>query len=109
MWLMLLEFTVDSYFLLLHDVHMQTVKASKAKNPEQERVGRTLHVLRERFGYTQESLAKELGVSRAYVSLIESGAKPLQDRLLKRVADVLEITPLAIKRYDHEADLALAA
>ena len=87
---------------------MTTAKASKAKNPEQERVGRTLHVLRERYGYTQEGLAKELGISRAYVSLIESGAKPLQDRLLAKVAAALEITPLAIKRYDHE-ELLVAA
>jgi transcriptional regulator with XRE-family HTH domain len=87
---------------------MQTVKASKAKNPEQERVGRTLHVLRERYGYTQASLAKELGITRSYVSLIESGAKPLQDRLLSKVADLLEITPLAIKRPDNE-DMMVAA
>ena len=105
---MLLQLTVDSYFVLLHDGDMQTVKASKAKNPEQERVGRTLHVLRERYGYTQDSLAKELGVSRAYVSLIESGAKPLQDRLLCKVAALLEITPLAIKRYDHEEMMVAA-
>jgi len=88
---------------------MNTAKASKAKNPEQERVGRTLHVLRERFGYTQDSLAKELGITRSYVSLIESGHKPLQDRLLYKVAAILEITPLAIKRFDHEAELAFAA
>lgn len=87
---------------------METVKASKAKNPEQERVGRTLHVLRERFGYTQESLAKELGITRSYVSLIESGHKPLQDRLLAKVAAALEITPLAIKRPDNE-ELLVAA
>jgi len=88
---------------------MTTVKASKAtKNPEMVRVGRTLFTLRERYGYTQQGLADALGISRQYVSLIEGGFKPLQDRLLSRVAAILEITPLAIKRFDHE-ELLVAA
>jgi transcriptional regulator with XRE-family HTH domain len=88
---------------------MQTVKASKAtKNPEMVRVGRTLSTLRERYGYTQQGLADALGVSRPYISLIELGRKPLQDRLLARVADILEITPLAIKTYDHEEMMVAA-
>jgi transcriptional regulator with XRE-family HTH domain len=53
-------------------------------------------------------LADELGITRSYVSLIESGAKPLQDRLLYKVAAILEITPLAIKRYDHEEMMVAA-
>ena len=85
------------------------MKASKAtKNPEMVRVGRTLFTLRERYGYTQQGLADALGISRQYVSLIEGGFKPLQDRLLSRVAAILEITPLAIKRFDHE-ELLVAA
>ena len=82
---------------------MQTVKASKVpKDPEMVRVGRTLFTLRERYGYTQKELADAVDISRAYISLIESGAKPLQDRLLAKVAAALEITPLAIKRPDNE-------
>jgi len=88
---------------------MTTVKASKAtKNPEMVRVGRTLFTLRERYGYTQQGLADALGISRQYVSLIEGGFKPLQDRLLSRVAVLLEITPLAIKTYDHEEMMVAA-
>jgi len=88
---------------------MNTVKASKAtKNPEMVRVGRTLSTLRERYGYTQQGLADALGVSRPYISLIELGRKPLQDRLLAKVADILEITPLAIKTYDHEEMMVAA-
>lgn len=84
---------------------MNTQKAAKAKNPEYERVGRTVYTLRERYGYSQEQFGTELGISRSYISLIEAGFKPLPDRLLSRMAELLEITPLAIKRYDH----ALAA
>lgn len=73
-----------------------------SKNQEQVRVGKTLHVLRERYGYTQEKFATDLGISRSYISLIESGHKKLPDRLLCRAASLLDITPLAIKRPDSE-------
>jgi transcriptional regulator with XRE-family HTH domain len=72
------------------------------------RVGRTLFTLRERYGYTQQGLADALGITRSYISLIELGRKPLQDRLLSRVAELLEITPLAIKTYDHEEMMVAA-
>jgi transcriptional regulator with XRE-family HTH domain len=82
---------------------MSTVERSnKQKDPELERVGRTLYTLRERYGYTQDGFATELGVSRSYISLIEAGFKPLPNRLLSRAADLLGITPLAIKRPDNE-------
>jgi len=88
---------------------MNPVKASKAtKNPEMVRVGRTLSTLRERYGYTQQGLADALGVSRPYISLIELGRKPLQDRLLAKVAAALEVTPLAIKTYDHDEMMVAA-
>jgi transcriptional regulator with XRE-family HTH domain len=67
-----------------------------------ERVGKTLATLRERFGYTQETFGTDLGVSRPYISLIESGYKKLPNRLLFRAAELLEVTPLAIKRPDEE-------
>lgn len=77
-------------------------RGSKGKDPEKERVGTTLRTIRERYGYTQEAFGTELGISRSYISLIESGHKRLNDRLLARCADLLEITPLAIKRFDEE-------
>ena len=41
-----------------------------------------VRIFRETHGYTQDSLATALGVSRNYVYLIESGKKPLSDKLL---------------------------
>lgn len=41
-----------------------------------------VRLFRETHGYTQDSLATALGVSRNYVYLIESGKKPLSDKLL---------------------------
>lgn len=84
----------------------EAVRGSKPKDPETERVGITLRTIRERYGYTQETFGTELGISRSYISLIESGHKRLPDRLLARCADLLEITPLAIKRFDQEEQVA---
>lgn len=80
----------------------EAVRGSKGKDPEMERVGRTLRVLRERYGYTQDQFCAELGISRSYISLIEAGHKKLNDRLLAKCSKALEVPPLAIKRWDLE-------
>ena len=81
----------------------RATRGNKAtKDPERERVGHTLRTIRARYGYSQEQFGTELGISRSYISLIESGHKKLSDRLLHRCAELLEITPLAIKRFDEE-------
>jgi transcriptional regulator with XRE-family HTH domain len=72
----------------------------KAKNQEWERVGKTVQTLRERYGYSQEQFSQEAGISRSYMYLIEAGHKRVTDRLLGRFADILGVTPLAIKRPD---------
>lgn len=80
---------------------------SPSKHPEWERTGETLRTLRERYGASQDELAREVGVSRSYIALIESGHKPLPDKLLARIAPYLGVKPLAIKRYNAtEGDAA---
>ena len=81
-------------------------KGAKPKDPEMERVGRTLRVLRERYGYTQDQFCNELGISRSYISLIEAGHKKLNDRLLAKCSKALEVPPLAIKRWDGDLEVA---
>jgi transcriptional regulator with XRE-family HTH domain len=83
-------------------------KRKAAKDPEMERVGKTLQTLRERYGYSQETFGTDLGISRPYISLIEAGHKKLPDKLLFRAAELLGVTPLAIKRPDNEEELAAA-
>ena len=47
---------------------------------------------REQKGYTQQSLADKLGVTRQTVTNIETGRQYLSFKLLKEIADVLGIT-----------------
>src|SRR5690348_16472639 len=72
------------------------------KNPENERVGETIQAFRERYGYTQDELAREVDISRSHLANIEAGRKPLSNRHLAKIADLLGVKPLAIKRPDSE-------
>lgn len=80
----------------------RATKGNSPKDPETERVGNTLRTIRSRYGFSQEQFGTELGISRSYISLIESGHKRLTDRLLHRCAELLDVSPLAIKRFDNE-------
>ena len=82
----------------------QATRGNKPKDPEKERIGHTIRTIRERHGYSQERFGTDLGISRSYISLIESGHKKLPDHLLYKCAKLLDITPLAIKRPDNEQE-----
>lgn len=71
---------------------------------EDERIGETLRVLRERRGYTRNQLADLMGISRPQLSNIEAGRRKLDEIRLARAADALECRPLAIRRPDVPAD-----
>lgn len=57
-----------------------------------ELVGR-LKRAREARGWTQAEAAQRLGVSQGYVSLLESGARPVPARLASSLCRVLELPP----------------
>jgi transcriptional regulator with XRE-family HTH domain len=44
------------------------------------------------LGHSQESFAKELGISPGYVSLIENGHKPVSDKVRIMLARKFDIT-----------------
>jgi transcriptional regulator with XRE-family HTH domain len=89
---------------------MNTVRTGKApRNPEHERVGETIHRFRERLGYTQLELAVAAGISRPHLANIEAGRKPLSNIHLARIAKALDLKPLAIKCFDVEDEMELAA
>ena len=57
------------------------------------RLGRTLKQLRHARGLTQAQVGARVGVTEAYISLLESGAKTNPSlQLLKRLAKVFRVT-----------------
>jgi transcriptional regulator with XRE-family HTH domain len=58
--------------------------------------GADLRASRERAGWTQAELAVRLGVTQAYVSLLESGGRPVPPRLARRLATLLALPPEAL-------------
>ncbi|WP_449538356.1 helix-turn-helix domain-containing protein [Ferdinandcohnia sp. Marseille-Q9671] len=58
---------------------------------EAEKWGRRIRAFRKLKGYTQEGLAKDLGVSVSLVGEIERGTRVASKPFLQEVADILNI------------------
>lgn len=81
---------------------MSTSKTPPHLNPENVRTGATIRHLREKSGLRIGQLADVLNPPRSYsyLSNIEAGRKPLTPALLRQIADVLGVPPIAIARPD---------
>jgi len=51
-------------------------------------IGKRLRAVRESTGFTQEQVAKYLGVKREIISYIETGARPVSTLMLRKLADL---------------------
>jgi transcriptional regulator with XRE-family HTH domain len=67
-----------------------------------QHIGRKIERIRELRGMKQETLAAALGISQQAVSKMEASENVDEDRLQK-VADVLGVTPGAIRNLNEEA------
>ena len=54
-------------------------------------IGKTIASFREKWGIEQKDLAKAIGVSKGYISLIESGNRQPNTKLLTKIADYFEV------------------
>lgn len=52
---------------------------------------------------TQEELADKVGTTKAVISLLESGQRPLSAKWLRKIAPVLETTPGHLLDHDPES------
>lgn len=59
---------------------------------------------REARGWTQAEAAERLGVSQAYVSLLESGARPVSQRLASSVRRTFGLSPAALPPSELSLD-----
>lgn len=55
-----------------------------------------LAAVRKQHGWTQKQAATRLGVSQPYLSMLESGQRPVPARLARRLARVLGLPPTAL-------------
>jgi transcriptional regulator with XRE-family HTH domain len=62
----------------------------------QRAVGRNLRACRQARGLSQEAFADELGVHRTYMGGIERGERNLTLKSLERIANQLDVDPLAL-------------
>ncbi|MCD6391091.1 MAG: helix-turn-helix transcriptional regulator [Dehalococcoidia bacterium] len=51
-------------------------------------IGKRLQSVRESIGFTQEQVAKYLGIKREIISYIETGARPVSTLMLRKLADL---------------------
>ena len=58
--------------------------------------GGDVRAARERRGWQQDELAERLGVSQGYVSLLESGRRPVSTRLAAKLVSLLSLSPSAL-------------
>lgn len=63
---------------------------------EHQRIGATLKTFRELRGYKPDQFASAIGISRPYLANIEAGRKRLNNVLLARAAQVLQVPQIAI-------------
>ncbi|MBM7650278.1 transcriptional regulator with XRE-family HTH domain [Bacillus ectoiniformans] len=59
---------------------------------ETDQWGRRIRAFRKLKGYTQEGLARQLGVSISVLGEVERGSRPLSDELLKEIANILDVS-----------------
>nr|WP_315245005.1 helix-turn-helix transcriptional regulator [uncultured Flavobacterium sp.] len=64
-------------------------------------IGRNISRIRELRGMKQEALAIEIGLSQQTISSIE-GSETVDEEKLKKIAEVLGVSPEAIKNYSDE-------
>lgn len=63
---------------------------------EAEKWGRRIRAFRKLKGYTQESLAKELGISVSILGEVERGNRMPTDDLIEQVAHLLDVSKMEL-------------
>ena len=66
-------------------------------------VGHAIVVRRAILKMNQSELARRIGVTRNYISMIETGERPLTDELRQKIAAALGCKPEEITRWPQAA------
>ena len=71
------------------------------KKREMRRRGATIRALREARGARPQQLANKVGIARPTLANIELGHRDIRPELLPKLADALEVPPIAIMWADY--------
>ena len=66
-------------------------------------IGHGIMVRRAMLRMSQARLAREIGVKQAYISLLESGERPLNDDLLQKISAALGCKPEDLTKWQQAA------
>ena len=66
-------------------------------------IGHGIMVRRAMLRMSQAQLAREIGVKQAYISLLESGERPLNDDLLQKISAALGCKPEDLTKWQQVA------
>lgn len=66
-------------------------------------VGHAMVIRRAILKMTQADLARQIGVTRNYISMIETGERPLTDDLLQKICAALGCKPEELTRWAQAA------
>lgn len=66
-------------------------------------IGHGIMVRRAMLRMSQAQLAREIGVKQAYVSLLESGERPLNDELIQKITAALRCKPEDLIKWQQAA------
>jgi transcriptional regulator with XRE-family HTH domain len=76
-------------------------------NPEMKLLGSKIKILRKKKGYSQDYLARMLGISRTSMSLIEQGKRKTSAEELFRLSEVYQVTCDTLKDSQPETEVIL--
>ncbi len=68
-----------------------------------KRIGHKIMVQRAVLRINQVELARRVGVTQGYISLMENGDRPISDELLRKISVALRCKPEELKRWDKAA------
>lgn len=83
------------------------MKSTKQNRKPQEEehlklLGQNIRKWRERKGYTQEEFAPIVGMTRSYITEVETGKRNISFLNLIKIIDALEIDDLAVRKLIQE-------
>ena len=67
-------------------------------------IGNNLKIWRSKYGYSQDKIAKYLGITRENISYFENGEREIPIKHLEKLSDLFGISPVTFYEYSNYND-----